>query len=217
MGNPHSGKLDAFLSYRANNSPGSTRTFRLGRTVLQGWKAIARELDRGVRTVQRWESTLGLPVHRIGGKSYGQVIAFPYELRSWLETAAISEFDRLNGSSRSISNPKWPNGKSAANIIEIRGSREIESPDTVIHFRGRRALTTCHPRKTSCERCHSSLELFDAVLSASRSKQRLKVRLRLCPICDFDLSAAIGGTTSLNQCQSANKRQTTTVYNYARQ
>ena len=189
----------------------------LGKMVLQGWKAIARELDRGVRTVQRWERTLALPVHRIGGKSHGQVVAFADELRSWLETAAISEFDRSNGSSPSISNPKSFNSKSAANIVEIGGSRQIESPDTVIHFRDRRALTTCDPRKTSCERCLSSLQPFDAVLSASRSSQRLKVRLHLCPICDFDLSATIGGTTSLNRGHSANKRQTTTVYNYARQ
>ena len=200
-------------SLKKNNN-GNTS---LGKMVLQGWKAISRQLDRGVRTVQRWERTLALPVHRIGGKSRGQVIAFADELRTWIETSAISECDRANGSIPSISNPTSSNGKSAANIIEIGGSRQIESPDTVIHFQDRRALTTCDPRKTSCEQCHSSLQLFDAVLSASRSSQRLKVRLHLCPICDFDLSATIGGTTFLNRGHSANKRQTTTVYNYARQ
>lgn len=216
MENPNAGQLRTSLSYEANNSPGSTPTLRLGRMVLQGWKAIACELDRGLRTVQRWERTLGLPVHRISGKSHGQVIAFADELRSWLETAAISESDRSKGSSPSISNPKWSNGKSAAHIIEIGGSRQIESPDTATHFLDRRTLTTCDPQKISCERCHSLLQLFDAVLSTARSNQRLKVRLHLCPVCDFDLSATFGGTTSLNRGYSANKRQTT-VYHYGRQ
>lgn len=200
-------------SLKSNDNGNTT----LGRTVLQGWKAIAGELDRGVRTIQRWERTLGLPVHRIGGKSRGQVIAFADELRSWLETTAISEFDSSNGSSPSISNPKSSNGKSAANIIEIGGSRQIESPESVLQFRDRKALTTCDPQKTSCEKCHSPLQLFDAVLSASRSSQRLRVRLHLCPICDFDLSATFGRTAALNRSHSANRRQTTTVCSYARQ
>ena len=32
---------------------------------LDGWKEIASFLGRGVRTVQRWETALGLPVHRL--------------------------------------------------------------------------------------------------------------------------------------------------------
>jgi len=33
---------------------------------LNSWKEIATYLSRGVRTVQRWERELKLPVHRIG-------------------------------------------------------------------------------------------------------------------------------------------------------
>src|SRR4051812_44515354 len=32
--------------------------------VLQSWKEIAHYVNRGVRTVQRWEALFGLPVHR---------------------------------------------------------------------------------------------------------------------------------------------------------
>src|SRR3984885_4315700 len=42
-------------------------------TVLSSWKDIARYLGKGVRTVQRWERHLGLPVRRPIGAS--QMIA----------------------------------------------------------------------------------------------------------------------------------------------
>jgi Flp pilus assembly protein TadD len=50
---------------------------------LDSWKAIAEFLGRTPRTAQRWQATLGLPVHRIGGNS-SSVFAFPEELDAWL-------------------------------------------------------------------------------------------------------------------------------------
>ena len=35
--------------------------------VLSSWKDIARYMGKGVRTVQRWERHLGLPVRRPNG------------------------------------------------------------------------------------------------------------------------------------------------------
>jgi hypothetical protein len=52
--------------------------------LLSSWKDIANYLSRGVRTVQRWELTLGLPVHRIGTGKRGAVLAFKHEIHSWL-------------------------------------------------------------------------------------------------------------------------------------
>jgi hypothetical protein len=53
---------------------------------LNGWKEIAAYLDRGVRTVQRWEKDFGMPVHRLGpGKGEG-VVAFAHELDAWQTT-----------------------------------------------------------------------------------------------------------------------------------
>ena len=53
-------------------------------TALNSWKVIASFLDRGVRTVQRWEQELGLPVRRPRGKQRSAVIALTPDLDSWL-------------------------------------------------------------------------------------------------------------------------------------
>jgi hypothetical protein len=52
--------------------------------VLNSWKEIATYFGRGVRTVQRWEQELQLPVHRIGIGTRSPVFAFEHELRGWL-------------------------------------------------------------------------------------------------------------------------------------
>ncbi len=57
------------------------------RTRLDGWKEIASYFGRGVRTVQRWETELALPVRRIG-TGRGQVTyAFVEELERWRQSA----------------------------------------------------------------------------------------------------------------------------------
>jgi hypothetical protein len=58
--------------------------------VLNSWKEIAFYLNRGVRTVQRWERDLNLPVHRIGKGSRSPVYALVPELRFWLTTSGAS-------------------------------------------------------------------------------------------------------------------------------
>ena len=52
--------------------------------VLNSWKEIASYLGRGVRTVQRYEQDLGLPVRRPSGKSRSAVIALTEDLDFWL-------------------------------------------------------------------------------------------------------------------------------------
>ncbi|HKD80252.1 MAG TPA: hypothetical protein VKH81_11210 [Candidatus Angelobacter sp.] len=52
--------------------------------VLNSWKEVASYLGRGVRTVQRWEQELNLPVRRPRGRSRSAVIAFKTELDTWL-------------------------------------------------------------------------------------------------------------------------------------
>ena len=59
--------------------------------VLNSWKEIATYLGRGVRTVQRYERNLGLPVRRLGGESGRSVIAFPQDLDDWLTSAPLGE------------------------------------------------------------------------------------------------------------------------------
>src|SRR5262249_16348604 len=53
---------------------------------LDSWKEIAAYFGRGVRTVQRWESEEGLPVHRLTHDKGGNVYARPAELAAWWES-----------------------------------------------------------------------------------------------------------------------------------
>lgn len=57
-------------------------------TILNTWKEIASYLDRGVRTVQRWERELQLPVHRVGKGTHAPVFAIASELNFWIITAS---------------------------------------------------------------------------------------------------------------------------------
>jgi len=50
---------------------------------LNSWKEIARYFNRDVRTVRRWESELGLPVHRRQHLRRGIVFAYQSELDAW--------------------------------------------------------------------------------------------------------------------------------------
>jgi hypothetical protein len=50
---------------------------------LDSWKEIATYLGRDVRTVQRWETRDGLPVHRLHHSKLGSVFAYAAELDGW--------------------------------------------------------------------------------------------------------------------------------------
>jgi hypothetical protein len=54
---------------------------------LNSWKEIATYVGRGVRTVQRWERELGMPVRRPHRKHRTVVIGIPHELDAWLADA----------------------------------------------------------------------------------------------------------------------------------
>ena len=58
---------------------------------LSGWKEIANYLGKGVRTVQRYERQLGLPVRRPAGKPRGSVVATKPELDAWVGASPIRE------------------------------------------------------------------------------------------------------------------------------
>src|SRR3979409_2456262 len=52
-------------------------------TRLDSWKEIAAYLNRDVRTVQRWEKTEGLRVHRHVHEAQASVYAYTAELDAW--------------------------------------------------------------------------------------------------------------------------------------
>src|SRR6266403_4809334 len=55
---------------------------------LDSWGEIASYLGREVRTVQRWEQTEDLPVHRHEHKKKSTVYAFSGELDAWISSAS---------------------------------------------------------------------------------------------------------------------------------
>src|ERR1700677_2832339 len=60
---------------------------------LVGWKDIASYLGKADRTVKRWGSERGLPIHRVPGTAKTSVYAYPAELDRWLESASAIELD----------------------------------------------------------------------------------------------------------------------------
>jgi hypothetical protein len=56
----------------------------MSRQILNGWKEISNYIERGVRTAQRWEALLGMPVYRPAMKDRSAVVAFSDELDSWI-------------------------------------------------------------------------------------------------------------------------------------
>lgn len=65
--------------------------------ILTGWKSIARHLGMGVRTVQRYERQMGLPIRRPAGKLRGAVLATKSELDAWVAASPIRESFHLAG------------------------------------------------------------------------------------------------------------------------
>jgi hypothetical protein len=55
--------------------------------ILSSWKEIANYLGKGVRTVQRWEGTIGLPVRRPTAGNSSIVLAYTAEIDEWLNQA----------------------------------------------------------------------------------------------------------------------------------
>jgi TolB-like protein/Flp pilus assembly protein TadD len=52
---------------------------------LESWGEIAAYLRREIRTVQRWEKNLGVPIHRLQVGKISSVYAYPSELDKWYQ------------------------------------------------------------------------------------------------------------------------------------
>ncbi len=59
--------------------------------VLTSWKDIAKYLGKGVRTAQRWEAELGLPVRRPKQEGKSVILAIPEEIDAWVNSHACRE------------------------------------------------------------------------------------------------------------------------------
>lgn len=75
---------EAALAGSAAGGERGTRAVGDAARRLDGWKAIASFLGRSIRTVQRWEQDVAMPVRRVGGGRQGPVWADASELEAWL-------------------------------------------------------------------------------------------------------------------------------------
>ncbi|HVZ17217.1 MAG TPA: response regulator [Terriglobales bacterium] len=66
--------------------------------ILNSWKEIAAYLGKSVRTVQRMEVELGLPVRRPKGHARSSVMAFSTELDQWLKSFSPRRPDGFSAS-----------------------------------------------------------------------------------------------------------------------
>lgn len=64
--------------------------------ILNSWKEIAHYLNRGVRTVQRWEAELRMPVRRPRGRGRSAVLAMRSELDSWVKSCPMEATGQLS-------------------------------------------------------------------------------------------------------------------------
>src|SRR5690349_3438547 len=71
-------------------TPGPGEPTSLGKK-LDSWGEVASYLGREVRTVQRWERTEGLPVHRHEHKKKSTVYAYAGELDAWIKQRQPSD------------------------------------------------------------------------------------------------------------------------------
>lgn len=62
--------------------------------VLTSWKDIAQYVGKGVRTVQRWEKELGLPVRRPKQARKSAVLAVPSEINDWVKSQQFNSGPR---------------------------------------------------------------------------------------------------------------------------
>ena len=87
-------------SYFGEPSPSDRPAF----VRLDGWKDIAAYLGKAERTVKRWETNRGLPVHRVPGGAKASVYAYSDELNQWLKSSATPESEEpaLHASAASV-------------------------------------------------------------------------------------------------------------------
>jgi hypothetical protein len=96
---------DSHLDLRISSDTLPQRSTR----ILNSWKEIATYLGRGVRTIQRYEEELGLPIHRPGARERSAVLAFTDELERWLRNTPRRKGTRskaTNGNSSTVMEPQ---------------------------------------------------------------------------------------------------------------
>jgi hypothetical protein len=172
------------LPNRATPDPAS-------RAVLQSWKEIASELDRSVRTVQRWERILKLPVHRLGKGPRCPVFAFKDELHLWLQRTAddvADEFGKvLPFNTRKIPR-RVPQAAETGNGDRLAVKPEPEILKSLNAFF---ALENTRHMPRNCAHCKSPTEFLVGQFWLYGTEKTWQVSLPFCPACDGEICSLL--------------------------
>src|SRR5438309_7095055 len=103
-----------------------------GPVMLNSWKEIASYLDRGVRTVQRWERELRLPVHRIGKGKRSPVYAITTELKLWIRTTEIPRKEKPAAQPNTIAKTGKPVEDSLRLLASVRTLAETVIQNSIL-------------------------------------------------------------------------------------
>ena len=70
--------------------------------ILHSWKEISAYIERGVRTLQRYERLMAFPILRPLGKRRSSVMAFRVEVDAWLQRAPQRGFRTRGGEDNTL-------------------------------------------------------------------------------------------------------------------
>jgi phage terminase Nu1 subunit (DNA packaging protein) len=94
--------------------------------ILNSWKEIAQYLGRGVRTVQRWERDMGLPVRRPRGKDRSAVVALRTELDNWVNRCPVKNH-KSNGQLHDVHVRAAAMRAMAARLLQLATQTQAET------------------------------------------------------------------------------------------
>lgn len=86
---------------------------------LDGWKAIAAHLGRDIRTVQRWELSEQLPIHRLEHKQRASAYAFTAELDEWFAKRAPETEARSDPAPPRTGSHRWRAVAAAGAVVGL--------------------------------------------------------------------------------------------------
>src|SRR5690242_183725 len=147
--------------------------------TLQGWKEIACELNRAVRTVQRWERELNLPIRRISNGPNSPVFAFKKELHAWFQHRCRALRRDKGGAVR------------ATQSNETRMKRKAKVLQTL------EKLLSAEARhgEVNCPECHSPMQFIKFYFRICGTRQKRSLSIPICTKCN------VGGLESLKPYQ----------------
>ena len=75
--------------FQSESKPQGDPVASTSQDMLAGWKDVAAFLGRSVRTVQRWEKKMGLPLRRLKSEARSIPYALRSELAHWLKECGV--------------------------------------------------------------------------------------------------------------------------------